>query len=532
MSTAPRAYAYLRLSRDEAERPGLLTEKFERQRATALELAERHGLHLPPDHILIEQESGSRLRNRPVLLRLLELCHAGQCSHIITPFQDRLDRLEDKREQADLEDALYAGAVTIVSRDGVTRYDDDLDPLPAEVRALIARHELRLYSRRRREANRQRLRANARYSGYAPWGYRRDPDAPGGYAIVPEEYAEVERVLARLLAGDPLRAILRDLQARSVPTPGHGRRASPGATWDYGTLYGIVHNPIYAGYHARRTQRVRGHGYRAAAPEQFELPEGEPGGWPHPITLAQWYAICARTAPWRDRGRAGTALLTGLLVCPAGSRMRAAGAGRSYGCTCEGDGPRHYTNRPRWDAFAERLFCGFVAALPAAVLDVPVPQAEHQPDRAALAAQLERAARAMRQHESDARAMVADGERQRRLLGDDLYESVLGRTRQEWEASRREVDALRARLAEPDRAEALSLLSAVRAHGAEGFWAAATGHERRELLRAIVAQIALQDVGGRMRHYREASVVWQGWVSRAGLAIEVPPAWYGTRQRR
>ena len=535
-------WALLRLSRPELDKPGSVEEKFAQQKAMALDMARRYDLELPDDHILVEQVSGQYLKKRAELQRLIDLMHAGRCRYLISPAEDRIDRLQDKRDQADLEDAFYAGAVTVISRDGVVRYDDDLDPFGPEIRAAFARHEARKYSVRMREKKAYRLSQNKPNSGVPLYGYRKTPkgmsvnewrvqngldpvekggDAEQVYEAEYPGYGIMEEVFRRLLARERLRAIWRDIVAREIPSAGHGKRKNAAQVFDFSTLCALVHNPIYAGYHARRTKPVRNKGYRLMKPEDFILAEGEPGPWPKPITLAEHLQIRAMFSSTRN----ATHLLTGLLYCSEGSPMRS-GGGRSYVCHCPGT--PHNARRSYWEEFARKAWEAFIDSLPDHVLEQEPPRRQ---DNSLVQQEYARSLLRLREKQVEYDRLVKESVNPESLLRrfDSAEVSrIIEDVTRELEQARAQAADLELRASMPSRGEALSLLQGVRRYGAGGLWNEATDAEKRELLRVTIARIQLHP-RERQKFTKGADIVWQDWITESGLEIPVDPEWYPRR---
>lgn len=112
-------------------------------------------------------------------------------------------------------------------------------------------------SERTRKRVMRDLRANAeagRPHGKIKYGYRIIRDQRTGRAIdrVPdEETAPIIREIAkRVLAGEPIRSIARDLNARGIPAPRpaqKGPNAGRPAQWRSNTLRSLILSPTYAG---------------------------------------------------------------------------------------------------------------------------------------------------------------------------------------------------------------------------------------------------------------------------------------------
>lgn len=295
------------------------------------------------------------------------------------------------------------------------------------------------------------------------------------------------------------------------------------------TLRMLVVNPFYAGYHAKITKPVRGAGYRTMSVSDFELSDGEAGTWPCPISLTDWQRIRARFSQARKPSHA-TCLLTGVLRCPAGERMRSMGAvTRPYQCYCEGK--KHHAGGRRWEAFARRLALAWIESVPDSVLSAPV-RTRTEEDRAETERQLRLALRAAqeRQREHDALLRdVIDPTSYLRRFDRVEVERMIDQTKAELAAARALVDRLTAEQQEPDAGETLAHVALIREGGAAVFWDAMPEPSQRAFLRGIVRAIHLDPSPGPYRPITSARVEWQPWVVRENLTIPVPRAWFDAR---
>jgi DNA invertase Pin-like site-specific DNA recombinase len=154
--------------------------------------------------------------------------------------------------------------------------------------------------------------------GRRPYGYK-----PGMQSLETAEAAIVREVFDRFAAGETLRAIARDLNARAVPN-------SCGGRWFSGGVARILDAPRYAGLRVYRGEIMRDNNgnYLLA-------------GWQPCISLGHWEQAQGLRA---ERAAASTAensrnkrffLLTGLLTCTiCGSHMvgTTVGGYRMYAC--------------------------------------------------------------------------------------------------------------------------------------------------------------------------------------------------------
>jgi DNA invertase Pin-like site-specific DNA recombinase len=174
MPTLRPAFA-VRLSREDLSLPGSIEEKLALRVAMCHELAARYGLPAvcPEDIYLEGGVSGRSLAKRPRLLELLARCRERYYTHILSPYQDRLLR-GDKHDEATIEDAFLDGEITLITTEGVTRFDASYDAshaLTFEVRAAAARHYLRDVIHKLKQSNRARAQRGQRSAGMAPFGY-------------------------------------------------------------------------------------------------------------------------------------------------------------------------------------------------------------------------------------------------------------------------------------------------------------------------------------------------------------------------
>ena len=229
-----RAAVYCRISQDTAGE-GLGVE---RQEQACRELADRLGWEVA--HVLVDNDvsafSGAR---HPSWQRLLAMVRSGEVDGVLASHTDRM-----YRRIADL-----AEFIAVVERSGievrtVTAGEVDLSTasgrMVAKMIANIGEYESERVAERvkarQKQAAEQGHAAGARFT---PFGYRRT--RPGVLEIDPEQADIVRQLSERVLAGEPLESIARDLTARGVQT-------SSGATkWFGTTVKQILVNPTIAG---------------------------------------------------------------------------------------------------------------------------------------------------------------------------------------------------------------------------------------------------------------------------------------------
>lgn len=340
MSTSPRAVIYTRVSQDRYGRG----RSVEEQEAECLTLCSDNGWRVV-EVFTDNDRSASRYatRERPAFDRLIRLLEAGNADVLVAWEASRTTR--DLRTFLDLRD-LCEHAHILYSYEGTT-YDmgDPRDRQRATEDAVKAEGESGRTSFRVQRA----VRANAhrgRPHGKFSYGYRReyDPTTRELSAIVENtEQAEVIREAARrVLAGESLFAVSRDLDRLGVPRPGgtaeghcgtcgrwialnrngtirhHYRRGEPSCVgggdapneirdgvrrWDPTTLRRLLLNPAYAGKRVHRGAVV---GDAAWVPILTE---------PDHLALTALLTDPARQTSPKGREGAIRHLLSGLATC-------------------------------------------------------------------------------------------------------------------------------------------------------------------------------------------------------------------------
>jgi site-specific DNA recombinase len=138
------------------------------------------------------------------------------------------------------------------------------------------------------------------------------------YRINETQASIIREVFARYVAGDGVRAIVRDLNSRRVPSPHAGRRGT--GSWAPSTIVDMLKNDRYRGV---VTWGRRGSVYRKGTRVEIDRPAGE---WTRVeradlriVDDDAWNAAAARRAPISERsarkGRQATHLLSGIARC-------------------------------------------------------------------------------------------------------------------------------------------------------------------------------------------------------------------------
>jgi DNA invertase Pin-like site-specific DNA recombinase len=294
---------YARISSDrEADGLGVA-----RQIADCERLAERKGW--PVAALYVDDDvSAWNGRRRPEYRRMLADLETGMISGLLVYDLDRLHRQPSELESfIDLCQRLGLTSVASVSGDiDLTTADGQFQ---ARILGAVAKKESDDKSRRIRRKHLE-IAAEGRVSGGGsrPYGYE-----PDKVTLRPAEAAVVAECAQRLLAGEPVRSIARDLNARAIPT-------STGGEWSPQSLRRMLASRRIAGQREHR-------GEIAAT-----------AAWPGIISAEDGARIRALLAnPERRTNKAARRyLLGGLLVCShCGERLVArprTGGKRRYAC--------------------------------------------------------------------------------------------------------------------------------------------------------------------------------------------------------
>lgn len=219
----------------------------ERQREDNTTLAERLGLIIYGRYRDNDIGASTRSRKpRPEYQRLLADAKTGKFRVIIAYTSGRLTRRP--REHEDLIDLAEQHGVRFVY---VKSPSFDLNTAAgrrvARILAANDAGEAEDIAERVSRASRQRAEQGLNHGGRRTYGYgliigqdEQGNDIRDYHALVPAEAAEVAKIYADLIRGVPLGAIVRDLNARQVPTV-------TGKPWTPATVRGIIERPSNAG---------------------------------------------------------------------------------------------------------------------------------------------------------------------------------------------------------------------------------------------------------------------------------------------
>ncbi|KRB44268.1 recombinase family protein [Terrabacter sp. Root181] len=324
-----RAALYLRLSVSKDDSTSLtVQEKDLRARAAA------EGWTIAPEHV-IRDDGISGAKNATGTAHALDLLRRGEVDVLLAWKFDRwsragipaLGRLMDVLASA-------PGARFVTIKDSV----DSAAPfwgVIASILATIAEQERENVRTRVTASIAERVSVGRYTGGTTPYGYRSapNPEGPGRILVHEEDEAAVVRDAAeRILSGESVYSITRDLNAHEIPT----RR---GTTWSIQAVTQILTADTALGRVTHRGQLVRD---EEGAPVEV---------WPPLVDADTWHRLAERlqvrrplqTADGRPRRRArSNRLLSGVAscgLCAAPLYVKKNGTGRiAYACGQKSNG--------------------------------------------------------------------------------------------------------------------------------------------------------------------------------------------------
>jgi len=318
------AAIYARVSSDKQRRE----QTIQSQTAALRELATERGLRVAED-LVFEDEgvSGATLR-RPALERLRDLAVEGRFEVILCHAPDRLARRYAYQVLL-LEEFQRAGVEVIFAKEP-ERSGTPEDELMRQFQGMIAEYERAQIAERCRRGKLHRARAGAvSVMARSPYGYRyvkRTEHADAFFEINETEAPIVREIFRRYLVEDEsIAKIARWLTAQGAPT----RTGKTG--WNIGTLWGMLHNPAYAGQAAygkthatgapvpaRRQARLRGQRSARISREGVAPEDWKRISVPALVTEEQFALVQQRLERNRiisPRNTKRPSLLQGILVC-------------------------------------------------------------------------------------------------------------------------------------------------------------------------------------------------------------------------
>lgn len=241
--------------------------------------------------------SATRSKVRPEYRRMLADLEAGRITGMIVWDVDRLTRTP--RELEDIIDLADRRGLSLASIGGEIDLSTPQGRMTARIKGSVARHEAEQMSRRIKRKLEEKAEAGTPH-GFPAYGWRRlDVVDDQGRKIGsrdeldPEHAGAVREAARRLLAGESLRAIAADFNARGIEPP----RCPP---WSSTTLRQVLTRERNAGLRRHRGKVIG------------------PGAWPpiyDPGTHDRVVALIADPSRRTSKGSTRRHLLTGLARC-------------------------------------------------------------------------------------------------------------------------------------------------------------------------------------------------------------------------
>lgn len=286
MTTQAPAAIYARISRDDrGDEAGV-----GRQKLDCTALAEQLGYTV--GHIFEDNDTGASTRSRasrPAYADMLNRARAGEFSAILAYSNSRLTRRP--REFEDLLDLVQDHGVQIHT---VTSGTVDLSTADGRMMArVLANFDAGEADRTGERVQRAALERARQGKSHGPTAYGWTRDAEGAEHLVPEQADVIREAAQRVIAGESLRAIVRDLIDRDVPTPKGGK-------WNGTVLRQLLLRERNAGKRVHRGEVIG------------------PGSWPPILTDAQQVQVTAILRDPARRTSRGTVLsnmLSGIMLC-------------------------------------------------------------------------------------------------------------------------------------------------------------------------------------------------------------------------
>ena len=319
---SPRAAIYTRVSTTGQEESG---SSLGTQETACREFAEHAGYVVSGAHVFAETFSGIELWDRPKLTLMRNAIRAREIDRVVCYAIDRLSR-DPVHLGVILSEAEHAGVpVEFVSEPMDDSPEGQLIRFVRGYAAKVEHMKIRERSVRGKKARAQSGKIWG--SGHELYGYRRDKDR-GVREIYDQEAAIVRELFEAASRGDSLRALVKSLNARNVPSPGAGKMTFADGReprWGWGVVRRILRNPEYKGEAvAWKTQSKTNTNLLRPRPENEWIPLPE-GTTPAIVSSDVWDAVQARlSANTGDETRNARSpyLLRGHVYCSVcGSRL-------------------------------------------------------------------------------------------------------------------------------------------------------------------------------------------------------------------
>lgn len=317
-----RAAIYARRSTDEHQVESLVV-----QQANATTYIDKMGWTLAAEHVFLEDAvSRAEFKKRPALIALLNAASAGEFDIVVVRDESRIGG-DTFRSGIVIQDILDAGMLLYYYfTDEQVTLDNAVEKFLVAARSFAAELEREKTSQRTHEhlllKARRGLNVGGRVFGYdniqIMEGTRRIRTE---YRINITEAEIIREIFRRYADGEGIRTLVKDLNARGVPSPRAGKRGT--GSWSPSVLWAMLRRERYRGHIVWGQE---GTGYKGGTQVRIERPECE---WVQLqvedlriVSEELWQAVRARMDRTRKfTGKAGSPgpkpkyLLTGFAKC-------------------------------------------------------------------------------------------------------------------------------------------------------------------------------------------------------------------------
>ena len=241
-----RCALYARRSKEEHQAASIEVQTGEGSRYIA-----DHGGTLAPEHIFVDADHGrAEFKKRPGLIAMLNAAERGAFDAVVVRDESRLGG-DTNRTSLFIQDLLDAGVrLFYYFTDEEVTIDGAVDKFMINVRNFASELEREKISQRTHEhlmtKARKGLNVGGRVYGYSNVEIKEgDRRVRVEYQINPEEAEIVREIFRRYAAGEGLRTIAKELNARKIAPPRAGRRGT--GSWSYSSIHEMVRRDRYRG---------------------------------------------------------------------------------------------------------------------------------------------------------------------------------------------------------------------------------------------------------------------------------------------
>lgn len=217
------------------------------QEKDCLKRATREGVKIPEHRIYRENDRGASSKSkkpRPRYAEMLTAIRAGEITVVYSYSNSRLTR-----RRMELEELIQLHEATGVQFRTIVSGDDDLSTadgrMIAAIKAAVDAGEAERVSERVSRHTQARAEAGRNHGGQRPYGWQ----AEDRRKLDPAEAKIIREITKRALAGESLRSISKNLNARGVATV-------TGADWSISTVRNLLANPRLAGIRVHRGEPI------------------------------------------------------------------------------------------------------------------------------------------------------------------------------------------------------------------------------------------------------------------------------------